>query len=154
MMLEEGTLLSGTCSGPSELAASPEETSIEAGTLMSLYKVGVLGVCFPTIKPARTIVARISGASWTAWSSRTGDFIGTSSERIPGRLCLEVRLDDPDAFLESGAIGNHYTFLPTDELDRDIARIEALCGLMGNRDTKGSEKVESVVHFSLLRAKK
>ena len=131
MMLEEGILLSGTCSGPAELAGSPEDTSIEAGTLMSLYKVGVLGVCFPSIKPARAIVARIFGRELDRMVLASGDFIGTSSETIPGRLCLEVRLDDPAAFLERGAIGNHYTFLPTDELDRDIARIEALCGLLG-----------------------
>ena len=61
----------------------------------------------------------------------TGDFIGTNTETIPGRLCLEVRLDDPEAFLERGAIGNHYTFYPTAELERDVARVEAMCGLMG-----------------------
>jgi len=131
MMLEEGVLLSGTCGGPAELADSSEDVSIEAGTLMSLYNVGVLGVCFPKVAPSKAIVARIYGRELDRMVLATGDFIGTSTETIPGRLCLEVHLDDPEGFLERGAIGNHYTFYPTTELERDVARVEAMCGLMG-----------------------
>jgi hypothetical protein len=127
---EEGVLLSGTCSGPAELAA-PEDTSIDAGTLMSLYKVGVLGVCFPGIRKAKAIVARIHGRELDRMVLAVGDFLGSDSETIAGRLCLKVRLDDPDSFLERGVVGNHYTFTPTDDLERDLARIEALCELMG-----------------------
>jgi L-fucose isomerase-like protein len=131
MMDDDGVLLSGTCGGPAELAGTPEEVSIEAGTLMSLYKVGVLGVCFPAIAPAKAIVARIHGRELDRMVLATGDFVGSDNTTIPGRLCLKVRLDDPDSFLERGALGNHYTFLPTDWLERDLARIESLCEAMG-----------------------
>jgi hypothetical protein len=131
MIDEDGVLLSGTCGGPAELAPAPGDVSIDAGTLMSLYKVGVLGVCFPGIAPAKAIVARIHGRELDRMVVATGDFLGSDSTTIEGRLCLKVRLDDPESFLERGAIGNHYTFLPTDWLERDLARIEALCDLMG-----------------------
>jgi hypothetical protein len=131
MIDEDGVLLSGTCGGPAELAGAPEDVSIEAGTLMSLYKVGVLGACFPTIAPAKAIVARIHGRELDRMVLATGDFVGSDSTTMPGRLCLKVRLDDPESFLERGAVGNHYTFLPTEWLERDLARIESLCDLMG-----------------------
>lgn len=131
MMDPEGVLLSGTCSGPAELARSSEQVSIEAGTLMGLYKVGVLGVCFPQIAPASAILARIHGRELDRMVLATGTFLGSDTETIVGRLCLKVRLDDPESFLERGVIGNHYTFLPTLELERDLARIESMCDLMG-----------------------
>jgi len=131
MLDEDGVLLSGTCGGPAGLAASPEDVSIGAGTLMSLYKVGVLGVCLPGIAPAKAIVARIHGRELDRMVVATGDFLESDTTSIPGRLCLKVRLDDPESFLERGAIGNHYTFLPTEWLERDLARLEALCDLMG-----------------------
>lgn len=127
----EGVLLSGTCSGPAELAASPQDVRVEAGTLMSLYKVGVIGACLPLIQPAKAIVARIHGRDLDRMSLAIGDFTGSDSTTMPGRLCLKVRLDDPEAFLDRGVVGNHYTFLPTEELERDLERIEAMCGLMG-----------------------
>lgn len=131
MVDEDGVLLAGTCSGPAELAEKASGVSIQAGTLMSLYKVGVLGACFPQIKPAKAIVARIFGRELDRIVVATGDFTGSDSTTMPGRLCLKVKLDDPDAFLERGTIGNHYTFLPTETLDRDLERIEAACGLLG-----------------------
>jgi len=131
MVDADGVLLSGTCGGPAGLAASPAEVKITSGTLMSLYKVGVLGVCFPDIKAAKAIVARIHGRALDRMVLATGEFLGSDSETIPGRLCLKVKLDDPESFLERGAVGNHYTFLPTAELERDLGRVEAACELMG-----------------------
>jgi hypothetical protein len=130
MIDESGVLLSGTCSGPAGLASNVADVSIEAGTLMSLYEVGVLGVCMPQVKPAKAIVARIFGRSLDGMVLATGDFLGTDTTTIPGRLCVKVRLDDPESFLEQGAIGNHYTFLPTEDLERDLARLETVCGLL------------------------
>lgn len=126
----KGVLLAGTCSGPASLAADPSSVSIEAGTLMSLYKVGMLGVCFPDIKKADAIVARLRGRWLDRMVVSTGKFLGSDSTTMPGRLCLKVRLDDPDAFLSRGAVGNHYTFLPTEVLGRDMARLETLCDLL------------------------
>lgn len=127
---EDGILLAGTCSGPAELAGDARRVRVEAGTLMSLYEVGVLGVCFPEIYPARALVARIWGRGLERMTVSTGEFLGSDSSTIPGRLCLKVGLDDPGAFLQRGAVGNHYTFLPTDDLDRDMARLEMLCDFM------------------------
>jgi len=131
MVDQDGVLLSGTCGGPAELAAAPGDVSIGAGTLMSLYKVGVLGVCFPDIPSGKAIVARIHGRELDRMVLATGEFIGSDSDTITGRLCLKVKLDDLESFLERGAIGNHFTFLSTSELERDLARVEALCELMG-----------------------
>ncbi|MHB8896073.1 MAG: hypothetical protein ACYC99_12980 [Candidatus Geothermincolia bacterium] len=131
MIDESGVLLSGTCSGPAGLAERAEDVSIEAGTLMSLYKVGVLGACFPSMEASKAIVARIFGRDLDRVILATGDFEGSDATTIPGRLCVKVRLDDPESFLERGTIGNHYTFLPTDTLERDLERIEAACGLLG-----------------------
>lgn len=131
MLDGDGVLLSGTCGGPAELSAAPDETRIARGTLMGLYEVGVLGVCFPRIAPARAIVCRIHGRRLDRMVIATGDFLGSDTETIPGRLCLKVRLDDTQGFLDRGVIGNHYTFLPTSNAVRDVARIEAMCGLMG-----------------------
>ena len=83
---------------------------------MSLYKVGVLGVCFPEIPQADAIVARIHGAGLERMVVATGELLGSDSTTMPGRLCLHVKLDDPEGFLARGAVGNHYTFLPTDDL--------------------------------------
>ncbi|MBU1672294.1 MAG: hypothetical protein KKF41_11030 [Actinobacteria bacterium] len=124
---EDGILLAGTCSGPAELAGDARRVRVEAGTLMSLYEVGVLGVCFPEIYPAKALVARIWGRDLERMTVATGEFLGSDSKTMPGRLCLKVGLDDPEAFLERGAVGNHYTFLPTEDLDRDLARLEMLC---------------------------
>jgi hypothetical protein len=129
----EGTLLAGTCSGPAQLARKPSDVRVEAGTLMSLYQVGVLGVCFPDIAPAGAIVARIAGRRLDRMVVATGSFEGSDSETMPGRLCLKVRLDNPSAFLDRGAIGNHYTFLPTDSIERDSRRLEELCRIMDIR---------------------
>lgn len=126
-----GVLTAGTCSGPAELAGDPSRVYIEAGTLMSLYTVGVLGVCFPDIPPADAIVARIHGRGLERMVVATGRLLGSDSKTMPGRLALHVKLDDPEGFLERGVVGNHYTFLPTDNLLRDIARLETLCGFMG-----------------------
>ena len=98
---------------------------------MSLYTVGVLGVCFPDIPPADAIVARIHGRGLERMVVATGRLLGSDSKTMPGRLALHVKLDDPEGFLERGVVGNHYTFLPTDNLARDIARLETLCGFMG-----------------------
>ncbi len=130
MVDEDGVLLSGTCSGPAQIAEEAGDVSIEAGTLMSLYKVGVLGVCFPRVKPQKAIAARIYGRDLDRMFIATGDLEGADSVTIPGRLCLKTRLDDVDGFLQRGAIGNHYTFVPTTDLERDLARIKALCALM------------------------
>lgn len=127
----DGLLLAGTCSGPAELAGDAGAVSVEAGTLMSLYTVGVIGACFPEMASGRAIVARIYGRELDRMVLATGEFVGSDSTTIPGRLCLKVRLDDHEAFLEKGAIGNHYTFLPTATLDRDVRRIEAVCALLG-----------------------
>jgi hypothetical protein len=126
-----GVLTAGTCSGPAGLAASSKNVSIEAGTLMSLYKVGVLGVCFPRIPEGGAIVARIAGRRLDKMYLATGRFIGSDTSVMPGRLALHVKLDDHDAFLSRGAVGNHYTFLSTSTLERDVARIELLCDFMG-----------------------
>jgi hypothetical protein len=131
MVAEDGVLLSGTCSGPAELAPSPADVTIGEGTLMSLYKVGVLGVCFPDLPESRVIMARIFGRGLDRIAVATGTLKGSDTTTIPGRLCVKAALDDPDAFLGRGAIGNHYTFMPTDDMDRDIKRLEAACGLMG-----------------------
>lgn len=129
-MVDGGVLLAGTCSGPAGLAPGPEGVSIEAGTLMNLYRVGVLGVCFPAIKKAGAVVARLKGRALDSMVVSTGEFLGSDSTTMPGRLCLRVRLDDPEAFLARGTVGNHYTFLPTEDLPRDMARLEMLCELM------------------------
>lgn len=128
-----GILLAGTCSGPAELAEDPTRVSIAAGTLMSLYKVGVLGVCFPEISPAGAIVARIAGRELDRMVVARGDFLGSDSDTIPGRLCLKVKLDDPEGFLSRRVIGNHYTFLPTRSPDRDMRRLRTLCDFMDIR---------------------
>ncbi|HOX27663.1 MAG TPA: hypothetical protein PLQ76_00765 [bacterium] len=128
--LETGVLYAGTCGGPAELARSPKRISIEAGTLMNLYKVGVLGVAFPEIEPADAIVARIAGRRLDKMVVATGRFVKSDSTTIPGRLCLQVELDDPEEFLTWGVIGNHYTFMPTNNLDRDLAKLDALCDVM------------------------
>lgn len=127
---ENGELLAGTCSGPAELAPSPEKVMIEPGTLMSLYEVGELGVCFPQIGRADAIVARIAGRNLEKMVVATGEFLGSDKKTLPGRLCLKVRLNDPQGFLERGVIGNHYTFLPTRELGRDLKRLEVLCDFL------------------------
>lgn len=129
-MVDKGVLLAGTCGGPAQLAPGPDAVSIEAGTLMSLYKVGVLGVCLPKIEKADAIVARLRGRWLDHMVVSTGEFLSSDSTTIPGRLCLKVKLDDPEAFLARGAVGNHYTFLPTKDLSRDRARLEMLCELM------------------------
>ncbi|MFA6448927.1 MAG: hypothetical protein WCX65_05660 [bacterium] len=126
-----GVLTAGTCGGPACLAASNKDVSIEAGALMSLYKVGVLGVCFPNIPEGDAIVARIAGRNLDKMYLAAGKFIGSDTTSMPGRLALHVRLADPDAFLSRGAVGNHFTFLSTNTLERDIARIELLCNFMG-----------------------
>jgi len=135
----KGVLLAGTCSGPAGLAAEPGKVSIEAGTLMSLYKVGVLGVCFPEIAPADAIVARIAGRGLDRMVVATGKFLGSDSKTMPGRLCLKVKLDDAEMFLTRGMIGNHYTFLPTRNLARDLARLEMLCDFLGIKMGSGLE---------------
>ena len=127
---KKGVLLAGTCSGPAALAGDPKKVSIAAGTLMSLYEVGVLGVCFPEIAPADAIVSRIYGRRLDRMVVATGKFLGSDSATIPGRLCLKVKLDDPEGFLEWGTIGNHYTFLPTRSLARDMARLELLADFL------------------------
>ncbi len=129
-MVDKGVLLAGTCGGPAGLAPGPEAVAIEAGTLMSLYKVGVLGVCFPKIGKADAIVARLKGRWLDSMVVSTGEFLGSDTKTIPGRLCLKVKLDDPEAFLARGTVGNHYTFLPTEDLARDMGRLEMLCELM------------------------
>ena len=126
----DGVLIAGTCSGPACLAKSPSKVSLEAGTLMSLYKVGVLGVCFPQIEKTGAIVARIGGRRLDKMVVSTGEFIKSDSVTMPGRLALHVKLDDPNAFLTRGAIGNHYTFFPTGNIARDLARLEMLCGFL------------------------
>ena len=128
---DSGVLTAATCSGPAELAPGAAQASIERGTLMSLYSVGVLGVCFPRIAPGPAMLARIHGRGLDRIAVATGELIGSDSTTIPGRLSLNVRLDDPRGFLSRGAIGNHYTFLPTDDLARDMARLETLCAFMG-----------------------
>ncbi|RJP31017.1 MAG: hypothetical protein C4536_08760 [Actinobacteria bacterium] len=130
---DEGVLLAGTCSGPAALAPAAGAVSIAAGTLMSLYKVGVLGVCFPAIAPADAIVARIAGRRLDRMVVATGKFLASDTTTIPGRLCLKVKMDDAEAFLERGMIGNHYTFLPTQSLGRDMDRLEALCRMIDIR---------------------
>lgn len=127
---EKGVLTAGTCSGPAELAGDPSRVYIEAGTLMSLYSVGVLGVCFPDIPPADVVVARIHGRRLERMVVAVGSLLGSDSETMPGRLALHVKLDDPEGFLSNGVVGNHYTFLPTDNLARDLARLETLCEFM------------------------
>lgn len=127
---EKGVLTAGTCSGPAELAGDPSRVYIEAGTLMSLYTIGVLGVCFPDIPPADVIVARIHGRKLERMVVAAGGLLGSDSKTMPGRLALHVKLDDPEGFLSKGAVGNHYTFLPTDDLGRDLARLELLCEFM------------------------
>jgi hypothetical protein len=125
-----GELIAGTCSGPAELSGEPGDVTIEAGTLMSLYKVGVLGVCFPKIEGARAIVARLHGRDLDRMVVATGNLVGSDSTTIPGRLAIKVKLDNPGAFLERGVIGNHYTFLPTGEDMVEMARLEMLCDFM------------------------
>lgn len=127
---QSGVLMAGTCSGPAALAGDPKRVSIEAGTLMSLYKVGVLGVSFPQIAPADAIVARLAGRRLDRMIVATGKFLGSDTTTMPGRLCLHVKLDNPQHFLTYGTIGNHYTFLPTHHRERDIARLEMLCRFM------------------------
>lgn len=128
--LEKGVLLAGTCGGPAELAGSPERVTIEAGTLMGLYKVGVLGVSFPEIGPADVIVARLAGRGLHRMVVATGKFLGSDTSTMPGRLCLHAKLDNPEVFLDHGVIGNHYTFLPTNHLENEMARLEMLCDFM------------------------
>lgn len=128
---KKGTLLALTCSGPAELAGETSRVSIEAGTLMSLYNVGVLGVCFPDIESDDAIVARIHGRRLDRMAVARGRFLGSDSRTMPGRLCLKVKLEDPEAFLSRAVIGNHYTFLPTKKIERDMARLEMLCDFMG-----------------------
>lgn len=125
-----GELVAGTCSGPAELAEKPADVTIEAGTLMSLYTVGVLGVCVPKIKPSRAIIARLHGRDLDRMIVATGEFTGSDSTTIPGRLAIKVVLDNPSAFLERGVIGNHYTFLPTGDEELEMARLETLCDFM------------------------
>ena len=125
-----GELIAGTCSGPAGLASKPGDVTIEQGTLMSLYKVGVLGVCFPKIEGAKALVARLHGRDLDRMVVSTGDFIGSDTTTMPGRLAIKVKLDNPQAFLERGVVGNHYTFLPTDEDSSEMARLEMLCDFM------------------------
>ena len=61
----------------------------------------------------------------------TGRFLGSDSGTIVGRLSLKIELDNPDGFLERGMVGNYYTVLPTESLDRDVSRVEALCEVLG-----------------------
>ena len=130
--VDTGIMTAATCSGPLSLARIGKRR-IERGTLMSLYKVGVLGVCFPEIEPADVIVARIVGRDLGEMIVSTGKFLGGSTEIIPGRLSLQVKLDSPDEFLARGVSGNHYTFLPTNHIIQDMNKLEKLCENMGIR---------------------
>jgi L-fucose isomerase-like protein len=129
--VETGVMTAATCSGPAELAGGASRVYIESGTLMSLYTVGVLGVCLPDIPESDAIVARIHGRRLDRMVIAKGWFNGSDNTTVPGRLSLRVKLDDPEGFLEKAAIGNHYTFLPTEHFDRDMARLEAACGFLG-----------------------
>jgi len=125
---DKNILYAGTCSGPLELADSPQDCTIEEGTRMSLYKVGALGVAFPKIKPADCIMARIAGRNLDKLYLATGKFIKSdTTEKMPGRLCLTVELKNIPKWLDIGCNGNHYTFLPTHTLESDIAKLKLYC---------------------------
>jgi hypothetical protein len=128
---ETGVLIAGTCSGPADLAEAPHRVRVEAGTPGSPYGTGVLGVCFPEIKEQDAVVARIHGRELDRMFVATGRFLGSDSGTIVGRLSLKIELDNPDGFLERGMVGNYYTVLPTESLDRDVSRVEALCEVLG-----------------------
>ncbi len=126
-----GVLIAGTCSGPADLAEAPHKVRVEAGTLGSPYDTGVLGVCLPEIKEQDAVVTRIYGRELDRMLVATGRFLGSDSGTIVGRLSLKVELDNPDGFLDRGMVGNYYTILPTESLDRDVSRVEALCEVLG-----------------------
>jgi len=128
---ENNFMIAGTCSAPFSPLDAPANGKIKAGTLMSLYKVGVLGVAVPTYQPGDVIVARISGRELDKMVLATGKFLRSSFEIIPGRVAFEVQLRKIEKWLGIGCLGNHYTFLPTDTLEMDLAKLKLYCEFNG-----------------------
>ena len=125
--VENNYMVVGTCSAPFSGLANSSDGNIKAGKLMSLYKVGILGVAVPIYQPGDVIVARIFGRGLDKIVLATGKFLKSSFEIIPGRVAFEMRLRNVEKWIEKGCLGNHFTFLPTNTLEKDLSKLKLYC---------------------------
>ena len=129
--IEDNYMVAATCSAPFLPLNNHNRVheKDKAGKLMSLYTVGVLGVAVPNYQSADVIVARIFGRDLDEIVLATGKFLKSSFETIPGRVAFEIKLRNTKKWLEEGCIGNHFTFLSTNSLKKDLSKLKLYCQL-------------------------
>jgi len=57
----------------------------------------------------------------------TGKFLKSSFEIIPGRVAFEMRLRNVEKWIGKGCLGNYFTFLPTNTLEKDLSKLKLYC---------------------------
>lgn len=90
-------------------------------------KENLTGIAVPIYQPGDVIITRIFDRGLDKIVLATGKFLKSSFEIIPGRVAFEMRLRNVEKWIEKGCLGNHFTFLPTNTLEKDLARLKLYC---------------------------